>query len=489
MSEFEFPTNVKQIGSIGEGLRIYVEDYVCTYLIQCAESAGYDERIALLVGRSIVIDGQAVLFISGAIQGVFCKRENGISVMTERSWEYAEQMLNKHFAGLEIVGMMQSQPSYGIFLNTNYAEYYIQHFKKKEDVLFIIDPVEKVSAFYRRGEEVDNLVETKGYFIYYEKNQGMHEYMLENKIAKIKIQEEAAIVEKEGITVNLMKEAVQRRKVESGQKKRRSREIGEGRESRERKERGAPRSIFEQRKIVNMLVTSSAVLLLVVFIMGLGLIQNEGRIAMMEDQIRTISTAYREAVAQVRSDNNAEAVFASQNEDKSEGNENNEETRNEETRAEGEEERVAEEATGERVEEIAEQFAQVITESGADLLDMAEEVGIEEVMMVANEEARTETDSVEETAASQDGEMLATNATREVIEATNVVQIDPSQHSVTVSISTIPETYVVQEGDNLGYISLKFYGTRRMINRIMELNDMTDPDMLYFGKVIQLPKN
>ncbi|MDR1663440.1 MAG: hypothetical protein LBR83_00765, partial [Clostridiales bacterium] len=90
MSEMTLPTNIKQIGSIGEGLRIYMEDYVCTYLFQYAEAAGYDERIALLVGRHMVIDGQQVLFIHGAIQGKHAEEKSGLLCFTDKTYEYAE---------------------------------------------------------------------------------------------------------------------------------------------------------------------------------------------------------------------------------------------------------------------------------------------------------------------------------------------------------------------------------------------------------------
>ena len=71
MHDFTLPANIKQIGSIGDGIRIYMEDYVCTFLQQYAESGGFNERLAFLVGRHMVIDGQEILFIGGAIHGKY----------------------------------------------------------------------------------------------------------------------------------------------------------------------------------------------------------------------------------------------------------------------------------------------------------------------------------------------------------------------------------------------------------------------------------
>lgn len=48
-------------------------------------------------------------------------------------------------------------------------------------------------------------------------------------------------------------------------------------------------------------------------------------------------------------------------------------------------------------------------------------------------------------------------------------------------------TYVVQPGDTLWEISNRFYGTGSYVERIMELNNITDPTSLESGTTIQLP--
>ena len=49
------------------------------------------------------------------------------------------------------------------------------------------------------------------------------------------------------------------------------------------------------------------------------------------------------------------------------------------------------------------------------------------------------------------------------------------------------QTYVVKSGDSLSSISRKFFGSTRMIDRILELNDMDNADTIYAGKVLKLP--
>jgi len=48
-------------------------------------------------------------------------------------------------------------------------------------------------------------------------------------------------------------------------------------------------------------------------------------------------------------------------------------------------------------------------------------------------------------------------------------------------------TYTVQQGDSLLSISQKFYGTTAMIEKIMEINEIDDPDKIFYGKVLLMP--
>lgn len=421
MSEFEFPTNIKQIGSIGDGMRIYMEDYVCTYLQQFAEAGGYEERIALLIGRNMVLDGVHVMFISGAIQGMYTVAEKGITTFTDQSMSYAYEQMKKYFRGLEIVGWMQSQPSYGVLLNSNYANYHANTFAKPNQVLFIMDPIENINAFYVWDSEAEDLKETWGYFVYYDKNRGMHEYMLANSGAKPKPSidltskmrvrdyiEEYNEAEEQEDYENEEPEPVKMKYVEPRVRKRRT-------------------DTLEHKRAINMLVSLSAVLVLVCFIMGAGLIQNEGRITNLESQLTTLSTSYRDFVLQVR-DGKTASVFAAQQEDRNES-------------------------------------AEVLTENGKQLSS-------------DNMATPTPVKTPEPVTASPSPSPSPTPAPTE--------KPAPAQ-TTNVPTADIPNKYTIERGDNLTYISLKFYGTTQMVEKIMEVNGMNDADTLYFGKVIKLP--
>lgn len=49
------------------------------------------------------------------------------------------------------------------------------------------------------------------------------------------------------------------------------------------------------------------------------------------------------------------------------------------------------------------------------------------------------------------------------------------------------KTYVVQSGDSLSSISKKFYGDYSHVQEIADANGIDNPDIVYAGKVIELP--
>jgi len=55
-------------------------------------------------------------------------------------------------------------------------------------------------------------------------------------------------------------------------------------------------------------------------------------------------------------------------------------------------------------------------------------------------------------------------------------------------ILPIPETYVVQPGDSLLAIALRFFEDANMVSEILALNGLTNPDMIVAGHTLYLPR-
>ena len=63
-----------------------------------------------------------------------------------------------------------------------------------------------------------------------------------------------------------------------------------------------------------------------------------------------------------------------------------------------------------------------------------------------------------------------------------------SESASKASAVIIPKAYTIAKGESIASISLKFYGTLDMVDRICELNEISNPDYVTVGQKIQLPK-
>lgn len=189
--EFTFPANVKQMGNIDRKFKIYIEDYVYTYIYQYAKTGGSREKLMVLVGKHTYVNDCDILIISGALQGKYASAENGIQTFTDESWLYINEQMRKFFDGESILGWCHIQPEFGIFMMARDENFHKRCFKNSYQVFCTIDPIERQECFYTYNDDKSALRPVKGYFIYYDKNESMQEYMLENNISEPKEPEDS----------------------------------------------------------------------------------------------------------------------------------------------------------------------------------------------------------------------------------------------------------------------------------------------------------
>lgn len=185
--EFKFPANIKQMGNADRDLKIYLEDYVYTYLYQFARSGGGGEKLAVLVGKHQEVDGVDVCEISGAIEGRHTESFGDKISFTEESWNYINRQLEIYFKGLCIIGWAHIQPDFGTYVIPSDAAFHRECFKESWQLLFVMDPGERLDAFYCMPPRELSLRTVRGYFIYYDKNETMQNYMIENSLIKPKV--------------------------------------------------------------------------------------------------------------------------------------------------------------------------------------------------------------------------------------------------------------------------------------------------------------
>lgn len=296
------PQRVKQMGSIEDKVKIFVEDYVYTYLYQYGRSGGNKEKLAALVGRHYVVNGQETVIISGAIQGKGTVQETGMERFSEETWEYIGGQMQTYFKGMNIVGWVHCQPGFGAFLMAKDEGFHREYFREKWQVLFVLDTVDKLDTFYIYNEEGTGLRQAKGYFVYYDKNREMQEYMLENSMVKPK---EEQVQEEQAEAVAAMEERRERRKPTPEERLDAAQDI---RRVLKKREQVAKQTKKERDRL---LVAVSCVLCVVCVSLGVAMMQSLDRLRTVETELMAMQTTYQTLAEDVK-EAQVQQVFAVQ---------------------------------------------------------------------------------------------------------------------------------------------------------------------------------
>lgn len=353
------PSNIRQMGAADDGLRIYMEDYAHTYLYQYARSSVNGEKLAVLMGKTMVIDGQNTVFISGVIQARFTEKIKGVETITTQSWKYISEEMEKYFPDLSIVGWMHSRPSFGAFVTSRDEAYHKKVFKNDSQVFFVVDPLDRLDRFYTMNESGASMRPIRGYFIYYDKNPGMQEYMLANSLVQPRTEFDEADEEDEIVNSHMDAAAKIRSVLASKQTEK----------------------IKKVRNKYAVFTFVSAVFCLLCVFMSLSLASNVSRLKKLETEVVSVKESVQ----------------------------------------------IQKEETQALAEDIS-NYNPVIT------------------VMAAENTAKKEGDEEKE-----------------------------------------KKTYTIKEGDTLVEICRLFYGDDSMLDKVIEINQIDDPDKIYYGTVIELP--
>lgn len=177
--ERQFPKNVRQIGNVSDEPKIYMEDYVDTYLNQLRMKAIDSPIAALLTGEIVEQEGQAVVYISGALQ-IEAVEVAGTEIrMDEEIWKRTQEERETHFPEQEAVGWCMIETGHPMGLNQGVGELHKKLFEKENTVFVWRDALETDEIFYacKYGE----LMQMGGHYIYYERNPTMQSYMIRTR--------------------------------------------------------------------------------------------------------------------------------------------------------------------------------------------------------------------------------------------------------------------------------------------------------------------
>lgn len=252
----KIPKNVRQMGDINDSYKIYMEDYVMTHIRQLVKRYG-DRRevVMILLGQISYYEDSSYLFISGAVEfyGAFSDREQ--IQLSKEGWEKVHKDIERFFLGLEIVGWSVSKNEITNITPSIIKTTHIKYFSDKEKVALEIELEEEKEQFYKM--EQGRLSPCSGYYIYYDKNEAMQGYMISSLDIKKEKAEESAVADR---VPALFREVIREKKEE-----------------------------VHQHKLMTFLYGASTFLLMIVFVIGITMINNYEKMNQMEETLYYIS--------------------------------------------------------------------------------------------------------------------------------------------------------------------------------------------------------
>ena len=172
--ENKFPKNVRQIGNVSDTPKIYVEDYVDTFLNQICDKADKEQAGAFLVGKKEVTEGQECLYIFGAICMEFSSDEN--EIISQENFEKAEQEKKEYFEEGTMIGWMLCRPGVRMAIDTKIFNTHEKYFPERNTIFILKDNAEVEEQYY--CYKYKELMQIGGHYVYYEKNAAMQSYMI-----------------------------------------------------------------------------------------------------------------------------------------------------------------------------------------------------------------------------------------------------------------------------------------------------------------------
>ncbi len=251
--EREIPRNVRQIGSISGGTKIYVEDYVDTFFGQISDQPE-EIRGAFLIGEMEGGGHPEYIYINGAIQMYELKRDGNTFQITEETWKNAYEDCKRYFGDARIVGWFVSAPGLPAEINDEMIRTHEAAFPDSHSVFVMRDLREKEDYFY--VNKFHDLMKMSGYYVYYEKNPAMQNYMIASR-------------RKNGLTVS---ESVEDRAARNFRNLIRTK--GE---------------LEDQKQSIHFVRIASSFLILVMLVMGITMMNNYDKIRTVQKSLETLT--------------------------------------------------------------------------------------------------------------------------------------------------------------------------------------------------------
>ncbi len=493
--------NIRQIGQI-KGIRnIYIEDYAMSYLKQMAEPDVPYARMAVLVGEQEKGTKEEAVYVYGVLD--IPSGGEGVGYqMDSAAWTRLYAEMGQHFPQMEIVGWYLTGEELIPEKNEWLIRFHRENFAGDNKIFFYYNPteLEEIGYFYEEGQ----LKPQSGYYIFYEKNEAMQNLLV------TKHQEETGWRQP-----GTWRERMEWSEGREERKEREEKNIYGYRqasyEERDRREesfqdRTQPLEIRREEKqnrnggrassyLAGM---ATAVAVLALCLVGL---QYFERLDGLEESIRQLTGNLSEVSTMGQAQTaEGEREEGGEEEEGKDGKEKEGESKNTEDKGNGKEEEKEKEEEGkigniengekdiETDEEKTNKEGQAGAEEGGSVLEVETLPG----GIVANPEKTGQNEAGKEE--KDEGKQTGTEETEE----DETEGIEPADDTVSGSdgseqtgertvAARSQNRYIVQAGDTLSAICQAFYEDLSMLDTLMQVNQLSDPNGILEGDVLILP--
>ena len=452
------PKNIRQIGTINNHNRmLYIEDYVISYTKQLVKREKIGCTIVVLLGVHNDKEGIKNIFIKGAIEMECFDSTRGI-LMSEEGWASVFNNLKRYFNDVGIVGWAVIGSEFYINNNEILKKIHQDNFSGQDKILMKVNSIENEENFYIY--EQGSFVRQEGYFVYYEKNDEMQNYMVD--VLKPKSSEIASTDE----TTEKMRTVISDMKSPKLKEKK-------GKERNTVFTPTAPKVEHTRRSFIDtiqkekegslrgtskLVYVAATLLLIVVLILGDTIMDNNKKIADLQKSVETM----QEISHTTNSLDKTDKVVG-----------------------------------GDDLEQEAKEPSNK-EESQVLQPDQVEEVFAEEKKDILEVETISSGIQSETNPPNIVNDIIAEKIIEPTIEPTPVPTEVPTQAPTAVpKVTKAPEPtkaasaevkyYVVKEGESLAGIAYKLYNSANYINIIKELNGIDNEDKIIIGQKLIIP--
>lgn len=427
------PKNIRQIGDAGSDKRVYIEDYVITFL----EKTG----CAVLLGEVWQNENMKCLFADGAV-------EIAEGEPNDDMWEKIYREMKQYFPGREVIGWAKKMEEPEEEPDEKLFDLHREQFPGEDRLLFLYDSEENASVFLT---ENTGIRKQSGYYIYYEKNEQMQSYMVkENEGQSV----EAESKNQDGAIQNF------RRRIA-------------------KKQQDAQNVEQEQKSktptMVRFLYGASMFLVLTILVIGATMVNNYNRMKDMEVTLQEMALG---------SDG--------QSSDLSKGTEKQKETDALAASAQAEGE-IAKESAAKDETEKTWILKESSTESSKNTESLNSTTATESTG--ANSSSAGNVGTTGESSQNPSTESSMNSLTGGTSAGTSGKQDSTTSGSSSANnraasssdVTKYQAEYTVRDGDTLAIVCRMYYGNLDKLQEICDLNGITDPNTILPGQKIVLP--